>query len=138
MNRNDKNECVEFGKFLRKARLERGISARDVAEAVNMLPSNFSKLEHGALMPPKDNARLRAMASAISIQASSEEEGQFFDKAAKATNSVPVDLAEIISRDDAMPLLLRTIGNKRLTRAEIDRLIAIVRGENDKSSDVQQ
>jgi transcriptional regulator with XRE-family HTH domain len=104
------------------------ITAREASQAAGMLPSNFSKLEHGAFAPPRDPKRLRQLAAAIGIPPESHAEVEFFDFAAKTTKSVPVDIADIISKEDAMPLLLRTIGNKRLTKADIERLIEIVRG----------
>ena len=128
------NKCVQFGEFVRATRLDHGISAREAANACDMLPSNFSKLEHGALQPPRDAGRQRLLASAIGIKLETAQAQEFFDLAASALEAVPVDLAEIITRDDAMPLLLRTIGNKRLNRKEIERLIAIVRGENTNGS----
>lgn len=131
------NECVQFGEFVRAMRISHGITARDAAAACDMLPSNFSKLEHGALQPPKDAGRQRQLASVIGLSPESLEAQEFFDLAAKALDAVPIDIADIISRDDAMPLLLRTIGNKRLTRPEIERLIAIVRGEKTNGSKSQ-
>ncbi len=106
------------------------IPARDAAESAGMLPSNFSKLEHGALNPPQNPDKLRALAAAIGIIEGSADAGSFFDLAARANSSTPVDLADVISRNEALPLLLRTIGNKRLTNEEIERLVAIVRGTN--------
>ena len=122
------NDCVKFGQFIKQLRLAKGITAREASQAAGMLPSNFSKLEHGALNPTKDNAKQKELAAAIGIKPDSEEAGAFFDLAARANETVPVDIADIISEDDAMPLLLRTIGNKRLTKADIKRLIEIVRG----------
>jgi len=121
---------VKFGKFIKKARLSNGRTAREVSEAIGMLPSNFSKLEHGALNAPRNAAVQRQLAAAIGIKPGSGAESEFFDLAAKATSivSTPLDIAEIISHDDALPLLLRTIGNKRLGKAEIERLVEIVRG----------
>lgn len=124
------NACVEFGELVRNTRLKNGVSAREASSNCGMLPSNFSKLEHGALAPPKELFRQRKLASAIGIMPDSEDETTFFDSAARATGSVPVDIAEIISKDDAVPLLLRTIGNKRLSRGEITRIVEIVRGVN--------
>jgi transcriptional regulator with XRE-family HTH domain len=120
---------VEFGKFVKDARLGKGIIARAASEAAEMLPSNFSKLEHGALNPPRDSAKQKKLAAAIGIKEGSPEAHQFFDLAAKANESIPVDIADIISEDDALPLLLRTIGNKRLKPQEIKRLVEIVRGK---------
>jgi transcriptional regulator with XRE-family HTH domain len=122
------NANVTFGEFVKSTRLENGITAREASQAAEILPSNFSKLEHGVLNPPQDPEKQKQLANAIGISPESEKEVQFFDLAAKANASMPVDLADIISRDEALPLLLRTIGNKRLGKAEIERLVEIVRG----------
>jgi len=122
------NATVEFGAFVKTARLAKGITARQASQAAGVLPSNFSKLEHGALTPPKDTEKQKQLAAAVGISAGTPEESQFFDLAAKANESVPIDIADIISKEDALPLLLRTIGSKRLGKAEIERLIEIVRG----------
>lgn len=126
----------EFGAFVRDLRLKNGITARGAAEACGMLPSNFSKLEHGALLPWHDPVKQKSLAAAIGIQEGSAKSDEFFDLAARATKSVPADLADIISRNEALPLLLRTIGNKRLSSDEVERLVAIVRGTNAPSKAV--
>ncbi len=120
------NGAVAFGDFIRSTRVKSGLIARDVAAAVSMLPSNFSKLEHGILLPPKDAEKQRNLLSALGIKQDSEDATRFMDLAAKATDSVPIDLADLISKNDSVPLLLRTIGNKRLTDKDIERLIEIV------------
>ena len=122
------NDCATFGGFVKSIRLANGISARDASQGAGMLPSNFSKLEHGALSPTKDASKQRGLAGAIGIKIGTADETRFFDLAAKAAKSIPIDLAEIISKEDAVPLLLRTIGNKRLSKSDIERLIEIVRG----------
>jgi transcriptional regulator with XRE-family HTH domain len=121
------NACVMFGEFVKSTRLRSKIIARDAAANAGMLPSNFSKIEHGALAPPQDAEKQKKLASAIGIKLNSDLAAKFFDLAGKASRTVPVDLAEIISREEALPLLLRTIGNKRLGQKEIERLISIVR-----------
>lgn len=125
MNENT-NHCIEFGDFIRSKRVANRITARQASQMAGTLPSNFSKLEHGALAPPKERNKLSAIAQAIGIEGS--DEATFFDLAAMANNSIPADIADIISRNDALPLLLRTIGNKRLSKEQIDRLVEIVRG----------
>jgi transcriptional regulator with XRE-family HTH domain len=121
------NDCATFGSFVKKTRLANGITARNASQNAGMLPSNFSKLEHGAFAPSREPAKQRQLAASIGLMPESHEENEFFDLAAKAAKSIPVDIADIISKEDAMPLLLRTIGNKRLTKADIERLIEIVR-----------
>ena len=121
-------QSVVFGNFIRALRLKIGMTARDVAEQADWLPSNFSKLEHGVLLPPKDHVKLKRLAEALCIVEGSDDSHSFFDLAAKTADTVPADLADIISRNQALPLLLRMVGNKRLTAKEIERLVEIVRG----------
>jgi transcriptional regulator with XRE-family HTH domain len=125
------NDCMTFGNFVKAVRLANGITARDSSQGAGMLPSNFSKLEHGALKPPQDGSKQKQLADAIGIKFGTSQETEFFDLAAKANNAIPADLADIISKEDAVPLLLRTIGNKRLNKSDIERLIEIVRGTSD-------
>lgn len=124
---NNENDCIQFGNLIRSKRVANRITAREASQMAGMLPSNFSKLEHGALAAPKERNKLKAIAQAIGVEGP-EEEAEFFDLAAKANNSVPADIADLITRNDALPLLLRTIGNKRLSKEQIDRLVEIVRG----------
>jgi transcriptional regulator with XRE-family HTH domain len=123
-----KNACVIFGGFVKDIRLQNKIIARDAAQNAGMLPSNFSKLEHGALKPSADSARQKMLATAIGLELGTAAADRFFDLAADANEAVPADIADIISEDDAWPLLLRTAGNKRLTEEDIKQLIEIVRG----------
>jgi transcriptional regulator with XRE-family HTH domain len=121
------NACVIFGGFVKSVRLHNNIIGREAASNAGMLPSNFSKLEHGALAPAQDPLKQKKLAAAVGIKEGTEEANMFFDLAGKATGSIPVDLADIISREEALPLLLRTIGNKRLGHKEIEKLVSMVR-----------
>ena len=124
------NPALSFGEFIRSRRLDIGKTAREVAEAVGMRPSNFCNLEHGALNPPGDGARLVKLADALNLKTQPERR-QFFDLAAAAKDTVPVDIAEIISSQDAIPLLLRSVGNRKLTRADLQKIVDIVHGKAD-------
>jgi|GEM_PF-2700014 len=124
------NACQEFGAFVKAARIKQGITARDAAKGSEMLSSNFSKIEHGVLRPPLGGEKQRKMARVIGLISGSQEEARFFDLAARANDATPVDVADIISREEALPMLLRTIGNKRLGKDDIEKLVRLVRGES--------
>lgn len=126
MSEPTQNAAVIFGDFVRTHRVANGITGRDASFSADILPSNFSKLEHGVLLPPRDGEKQRKLAAAIGLKPDSVEMTQFFDLAAKATEATPIDLAEIISKNETVPLLLRTIGNKRLSEEEIARIVEIV------------
>lgn len=130
MNTTDisKNESVRFGAFIRARRLELAVTAREVATAIGMQPSNFSNVEHGVLKPPQEADRLAKLAEVLQLK-SAPQRKKLFDLAAKATDSIPVDIAEIISSQEAIPLLLRTIGSRKLTNDELQKIVAIVHGK---------
>lgn len=121
------NAVASFGAFIRERRLALGKTARAVAVESGIQPSNLCNIEHGLLKPAQDDQKLRKLACALNLTMGSEDFARFSDLAAKATNSVPLDIKDIISEDDAIPLMLRSIGNKKLTKADIKRIVALVR-----------
>jgi transcriptional regulator with XRE-family HTH domain len=123
------NAVVRFGAFIRERRIELQITAREVATAIGMQPSNFSNMEHGVLNPPREASKLAKLAEVLQFKTAPQRK-KLFDLAAKTTGAIPVDIAEIISSQDAIPLLLRTIGNRKLTKAELQKIVDIVHGKS--------
>ena len=124
------NPTAKFGAFIRDRRIALGLSAREIATASGIQPSNLSRMEHGTLAPAKDDSRLRDLAIALALIDSDEDFIQFSDLAAKATGSMPLDIKEIISQDEAVPLLLRSIAGRKLTKKKIAAIVSLVRGED--------
>ena len=123
------NAAAAFGAFIRERRLSLKLTARDVASNADLQPSNLCNLEHGLILPSQEPNRLKSLAEALRFKRGTGESNDFFDKAAKATGSIPVDIADIISENEAMPIMLRSIGNRRLKKADIARIVALVRGK---------
>ena len=121
--------AARFGAFIRGRRIALGLSARQIATASGIQPSNLSRMEHGTLSPAKDDSRLRDLAIALDLIDSDEDFATFSDLAAQATNSTPLDIKDIISHNEAVPLLLRSIRGRKLTKKKIDAIVALVRGE---------
>ena len=121
------NPVVSFGSFIRARRLSLEISARAVAAEAGMQPSNLSNLEHGLLKPPQDPIKLTRLGEALKLAVGTEEFVIFADLAAKANNSIPADIAQMITEDEAIPLMLRSFGNKKLSKADIAKIVALVR-----------
>ena len=124
------NASALFGKHLKALRKASGKAARIVALEAGMQPSNYSRLEYGVINPPQTKQKLDRLASAVGVFGSTEM-SQFYDLAAAANKSVPLDLADIISKDDAIPLMLRIIGNKKLSKQEVHEILKLVRGAGD-------
>lgn len=130
MNDNQNSDaCIAFGGFVRDRRKTLGKTAREVAVDVGLLPSNYCKLEHGAFQPPSDD-KLRSLAKALELPEGEASTHTYYDLAAVARNSVPLDVADVISYEEAIPMMLRTLGCRKLTQNEIKKMMAIVRGKS--------
>jgi len=115
---------ASFGSFLREMRLQKGFGLRAFAEAIGWLPSNLSHTETGRINPPKDSKILRHIAKVLGLKEGSAEWGNFFDLAAKdVPTRVPADIADFVREEELAPIMLRTVANKKLTRAQIEKLI---------------
>ena len=127
------NAIVAFGEFLKSVRKEIGLISRSAALEAGMQPSNYCRMENGALKPPRDGMRLKALHDALQLGSRPEKSARFYDLAAEVNHATPLDLAEIISRDEAIPLMLRTIGNRRLSDKQIEGIIALIRDQDEES-----
>ncbi|OGW74580.1 MAG: hypothetical protein A2Z72_02230 [Omnitrophica bacterium RBG_13_46_9] len=114
---------VTFGTFLRKLRLTKGYGLRKFAEKIKWLPSNLSHTESGRINPPCDLKVLKNIAKALELKENSEDWNKLFDLAAEAPGRIPADIADYVSDHELAPMMLRTVANKKLTKAQIKKLI---------------
>jgi transcriptional regulator with XRE-family HTH domain len=116
-----------FGMFLRQARLRAGYGLRAFAFAVGLQPSNLSNIERGKISPPQAAERLRLMAEALGIIEGSAEWNKLFDLAAQyKEGTLPPDIKEVASSKKGIPILLRTVDNKKLTEKQLRELTEYV------------
>jgi len=118
-----------FGTYLKKIRLEKGYGLRKFAKAINMLPSNLCHIETGRQSPPRDIEWLKTVLKVLDIKESSKEWDKFFELQAKR-GEIPADVKEYLVQKDALdivPLMARTVKNKKLTRRQIEKLIDDIR-----------
>jgi transcriptional regulator with XRE-family HTH domain len=116
-----------FGEYLRACRLKTGMGLRTFAEAAGMKPSNVSAIEYGRQAPPQTEVVLRRMADALGLPLASEERRRLADLAVKhKPGALPPDVAAFAGRTPGIPVLLRTIENKRLSKADLKRLTECV------------
>lgn len=108
---------LTFGEYLRACRLKAGFGLRTFAEAAGMKPSNLCAIEYGRLAPPQSADVLTQIADALGLPPGSRGRQRLFDLAvAHKPGALPPDVAAFAGRTPGVPVLLRTIANKRLTR----------------------
>jgi transcriptional regulator with XRE-family HTH domain len=116
-----------FGEFLRAQRLRAGFGLRAFAEAAGMQPSNLSNVEHGRIPPPQDRGALDEIAELLGLSEGTEARTRLFDLAVAGKGRLPADVAAFAARTPGIPVLLRTIENRGLSRAELERLAEAIK-----------
>ncbi len=116
-----------FGEYLRACRLRSGFGLRVFAEAIEMQPSNLSNVEHGRIPPPQDLGILGRIAETLGYPGGSKERDRLFDLAvAHKKQTLPPDVAAFAARTPGIPVMLRTLQNRRLTKEEIAELTRFI------------
>ncbi|MBA7550550.1 hypothetical protein ES705_43068 [subsurface metagenome] len=103
------------------------MSLRTLAKKTGIDPSNLSKIERGVAYPPKKKETLQKLAQSLDLDGDAER--HFYDLAAQVNGMFPDDL-ELIKQNEAIPLLLRTIQNRRITYRQTMELANLVAQEN--------
>ena len=135
--------ATDFGKELKRLRLQAGYGLRRFAELADLKPSNLSAIEHGRRLPPTDTNRLKELADALGLVEKTSDWEAFFD-AARREGDLPADVRHVADRE-LVPVLLRTIDNSNLSDEQITELIDDIRecsgkvgGKNGTDSAVQR
>lgn len=119
---------TSFGEYLRQWRLKAGYGLRSFAIAIGMQPSNLSNIEHGRLPPPQDIEVLKLIAETLGLLKGSDEYSLFFDLAVKhKEGALPPDVTSYAAKTPGIPVLFRTIENKKLSERELRELAEYIR-----------
>lgn len=121
------NDITVFGKFLKNQLIIKDMSLRELSRKTGIDASNLSKMERGKIYPPKKKETLDNMAKALNLN--KEEKQKMIDLAYLVNGMIPPDTMQL-TKNDAIPLLLRAIGNRLLTAEETEKLAEIIAKEN--------
>lgn len=116
----------DFGELVQRRRAELRLTLRDFAERAGLDPGNLSRIERGRVAPPQDATVLARVVEALELTDSPEGQA-LVDIAATQNGRIPHD---ILSNDEvmsALPVLLRTVSNKQLDGAQVERLVEMIK-----------
>ncbi len=116
-----------FGEMVRERRKVLRLGLREFALRAEVDASNLSKMERGVMTPPQDRALLGRICAALELDPGSAECIRLLDQAAAETGRIPADMLEDEELLARLPVLLRTVKNKRPSEEQMDRLIEIIR-----------
>lgn len=118
--------AVEFGELVQKRRAELRLSLRDCAIRADMDAGNLSRIERGRVAPPQDPDILARLLEALEL-AGTPLAQELIDVAAMQNGRIPRDILSNEEVMSALPVLLRTVNNKQLDGAHVEKLVDLIR-----------
>lgn len=118
------NQSVSAAEWLRDKRRAAGLGLREFALMIGESPANWCNFENGRRRAPQNEPKLRRIAQVLGIRENSEDWDRLFE-VVRRPNRPPADIEPYMQRE-LVPTLLRTIGERRLDRDEMQQLIQYV------------
>lgn len=118
---------MKFGEFVKKYRLQAGLSLRRFCEIAEIDPSNWSKVERDRLPATYDREKLENIARIIELKKGSKEWLEFFDLAAISQKKIPEDIyndKEVVS---VLPSFFRTLRGEKPTKEELEKIYDLLK-----------
>lgn len=122
---------MKFHEMFKEKRMRIG-TVREFARETGLDVAYVSRLENGVILPPKDNAKLAKLASALGIAEGTEEWQRFFDLAAVAKNQLPDDLRDDERIASVLPAFYRALRNKAMDDDELKKLLKLLKDSNEE------
>ena len=114
---------MNWGEFVREKRLAAGVGLRQFAGLVGLQPSNYNNMEKGRMSPPQDKKRLDQIAEVLGIEPGSADYHTLMDLAVAGKDRLPADVAQYAKDNKLVPVLLRTIENRKPSKEEFAELV---------------
>ena len=115
-----------FSLFLKDRMIQQGITLRELSRRTGLDVGHLSKVQRGLAYPPRKEDTLESIAAALQLQDSEKQD--LFDKAMMVNGRLPNDLIEL-RENRAIPLLLRSIENNKLSEDQVEALIERIESE---------
>ena len=112
---------MRYGELLRETRVERDITLRELSRRSDIDVAYLSRIERVTIPPPQKDELLDAINEALGLTAG--EAKKMKDQAAMDNSQLPKDIKQDFKGAVGIPMLLRTVANKKLTSEEIQDLI---------------
>ncbi len=113
-----------YGEMLRTKRLEKDFTLRELAARTDIDVAYLSRVERETCAPPQKQELLDAIHEAIGL--TKADSRTMCDQAALDNSAIPGDIAAKFKRSEGIPMLLRTVANKKLSAEQIRKLTEFI------------
>jgi len=118
---------MRFGPFFEALRQRSRLTLREFCKRAGADPANISRMERGAMSPPKGREILERYAMALGLQSGTDDWYTFFDLAAVEQGTMPDDIMSDAELVKALPAFFRTLRGQKPTPEEMQRLAEKIR-----------
>jgi transcriptional regulator with XRE-family HTH domain len=118
-----------FGGRLRAMRLAAGLGLQELCRQTGLDAGNYSRIERGLTLPPRDHRKLEPLRLAFGLEAESEEWTDLLTLADLAWGVLPRRILTNERVRPLLPALLQRLGGRRLTEQQIEALVRLIRSE---------
>ena len=115
----------KFGVMLREMRAKNAITLRELSMVSDVDLGYLSRLERGSVPPPQKNELLESIITGV--RATQEEAQSLRDQADQDNKAFPRDIADRMKEMEGVPLLLRTVANKELSKEELEKITEYIK-----------
>jgi len=116
-----------FGELFKSLRVVSGQTLRRFCLKNGFDPGNISKLERGRSAPPQSVEKLEEYARALGLSRGSTQWREFVDLGLACAGRIPEDVLADEDLVAKLPVLLRTMSGKKLSRKQLEELIEMIR-----------
>ena len=119
---------MNFGEMVNSLRIARGKTLRQFCvENGGIDPSNWSKIERGVNLPPKDENTLAQWAKALGLKRGTPDWQNFMEQADISRGQIPKEIMNNEKLLDKLPIFFRTVRGAELNESELDDFIKDLR-----------
>jgi len=112
-----------FGNFIKEKRLNANLTLREFCRQLGEDASNWSKIERGKLLPPRDKEKLKKISIILCIKENSNDWSTLIDLAFIDTGKIPDYIMSDKEVIKVLPIFFRTICSVKPSSDELKELV---------------
>ena len=118
---------MSFGEMVKNLRIEKKVTLRQFCQENGYDPSNWSKIERGVNLPPKDEETLTRWAKALGLKPKTDAWKNFMLAAEVSRGNIPREVMNDPALLEKLPAFFRTVRGSEVGGHELDNLIEKIR-----------
>lgn len=118
---------MSFGDTVKNLRISKKVTLRQFCQEHGYDPSNWSKIERGINLPPKDAETLDRWAKALGLKPKTEDWKNFMLEAEISRGNIPREVMNDSALLEKLPAFFRTVRGSEVGERELDNLIEKIR-----------